>query len=212
MNLNSSMNQVSYHSHKILQKSIDEHVERKIKNEIEIHEEPLHTPDIDKMIKEEKETNEIQMHIQDVNMDVGEESIHYEKPVAETAKCYHEKHQRTHIRYKVYTCSHSDSSSHIRHLTTQPVENQYQSSQCDNDISNNNDFEIHTRTHTGEQPYQCSQCNKTFTFKTNLINHHQRIHNGKKPYQCSHCNKAFARKSDIIRHQRTHTGRNHINA
>ena len=56
-------------------------------------------------------------------------------------------------------------------------------------------------THAVDRKYQCSHCDKAFSYKRHLI-----MHTGEKPYQCNQCDKAFSRHSIIIQHLKIHFG------
>ncbi|XP_017014996.3 uncharacterized protein [Drosophila takahashii] len=57
----------------------------------------------------------------------------------------------------------------------------------------------------GELPFKCSQCDRSFETRGELVIHTKRTHIGK-TQKCTHCEMTFSVSSDLELHIRTHTG------
>ena len=65
--------------------------------------------------------------------------------------------------------------------------------------NNKNDVFLFQRVHTGERPYSCKICARSFSHST-ALKLHLRMHTGEKPHVCKLCNKAFAQLPHLKKH------------
>jgi uncharacterized Zn-finger protein len=122
-------------------------------------------------------------------------------------------HRRSqHGDARPYACTERGCSARFptpselaRHRRSHTGEKPYSCDVCGKTYAQSNDLTTHHRIHTGERPFSCDVCDKAFAHSNTLVTH-RRIHTGEKPLSCDVCSKTFSQRSHLTTHRRTHTG------
>ena len=72
---------------------------------------------------------------------------------------------------------------------------------CNKAYSNSSQLLQHTRLHTGGKPYQCSYCEKSFTYSSEHKEHVRVAHTNTAAHKCSYCHKLFSNEEELSLHK-----------
>ena len=131
-----------------------------------------------------------------------------------SAKYDAQQHRLVHTFSKPFMCDvdgcekrFTEKGSVLRHkrIVHEKLPGKYRCEQCDCVFMSSSRLRIHRRTHTGERPFACTDCEMTFARKGGLQDHFDVKHTLERPLACAHCQKTFA----TVRVRTRHTNRVH---
>nr|XP_019530107.2 zinc finger and SCAN domain-containing protein 2-like [Aedes albopictus] len=85
-----------------------------------------------------------------------------------------------------------------------PEASKFECVECSKSFSTKTNLNRHVQTHNGNKPFVCPLCSKGFT-QGGSLKQHLLIHQNLRPYVCTACGQAFTQAKSLTFHMRRHT-------
>lgn len=107
--------------------------------------------------------------------------------------------------YRCNVCKRTMRSQHLLKCHEDlhnGIKNPFACEKCDDKFNEYRKWYVHQRVHTGDRPFGCKICDKTFRTNQTMKYHITRVHMREKLYQCLTCKKQFKYMSALTYHMR----------
>jgi stress-induced morphogen len=128
------------------------------------------------------------------------------------------QHKSVHSDVKKYPCPFCGKSfrkrgnmmAHVEtHREKEDRSYRYSCNYCSRKMNSKANFVEHMNKHTGDRPFLCEICGKSFSYRTAVYKHKTFCHNTNAPFKCTVCDKSFKVLRLLNQHMTTHTGQSH---
>lgn len=109
--------------------------------------------------------------------------------------------------YQCWYCGQSFNDSgflkwHIQVHHSSENGKTFQCDKCEKAFYTISTLKIHYRLHTGERPFACKLCDKTFRHNESLTKHTVAFHINARTFKCSYCPKTFNLRNTVRQHEK----------